>query len=357
MDKRVIAGILVFCAVLLGVGVWIGSKNARIVPPTDGEEISGDTIIGNQDWSKGNPSASVTLIEYGDFQCPACKAYYPLIKEMLSKYPDKVRVVWRQFPLVAIHDKAYDAARAVEAAGKQGKFWEMHDRVFDNQETWVKDPKYMERFAEYAATIGIVVEQWQADVSDQGVEAKIQTDRQSGDRLGVTGTPSFFVNGGKIELPGSLEKFMEVINGVAAKVTPEAAQSVHMHFDVAVYRDGKQLDLAKDEFMDKNDSTHFHDNNGEVAHIHKSDATLGKLIEPLGIDLFGQTQLVVNDNEMTSDWRTYKPNDLDKVILAFGQAPTKMVVTDKACIYSEKCPERGAPPAETCVGGLETPCE
>ena len=184
----------------------------------------------------------------------------------------------------------------------------------------------------------------------------MEDDRASADKLGVKSTPSFFVNGVAATLPGSYENFLKVIQGEAAKVTPTESEAVHMHFDVAVYVNGKKLNLSDDEFMEKDPTVHLHDNNGEVAHIHAEEVKLGTFVKSLGFDEAEVTGMIVNDGEVENGFE-YEPSDLDRVIVIVGRSVANAVVSDKACIYSEKCPERGSPPSEGCVGGLNTPCE
>jgi len=358
MDKRVIAGIVLLCAVILGLGVWLGSRGSRSASSTPAaEHVREETKLTDKDWVKGRADAPLTLMEYGDFQCPACGAYYPLVERLLDEYADKVRLVYREYPLVSLHDKAYPAALAAESAGRQGKFWEMYDKLFANQETWSATADFESLFTKYAEEIGVDVGQWKKDRTDQAVEEKIQGDRQSGNSLGVNGTPTFFINGILLPLPGSYENLKKAIDGAASQVTPVQAEKVHMHFDLAIYRDGRRQDLAADKYMEKTEAVHFHDGNGEVAHIHEKGATVGMLVDSLGVDEAGAVAMMVNGKNYEGDWRRYEPADLDRIVVMLGRPAANPAVTDKACIYSEKCPERGKPPTENCVGGLDTPCE
>ncbi|HJZ05083.1 hypothetical protein A2634_04535 [Candidatus Amesbacteria bacterium RIFCSPHIGHO2_01_FULL_48_32] len=337
--KNWLIGVLVVIG--LGVGLW---KMTSTKPSTQDSKLKiQDSIeITESDWVRGKREAPVTLVEYGDFQCPACGAYYQVLLQLEKEFPDRLRVVWRQFPLTTIHANAWDAAEAAEAAGRQGKFWEMHDVLFENQKEWTESGK----FDGYASRIGLDVTKWKEDLGEKSIEEKVRKDQNSGIDLGVTGTPSFFLNGEKIGLPGSYEKFKAIIEGEVASL-PEP-ETVHMHFDIAVYVDGKKLDFSADKYQEKHPAVHFHDNNGEVAHIHQKGATLGVFIDSLGLKL----DLIpkVND-KLVDDWRDYVPADLDRIVFGDG------VVTDKACIYSETCPERGKPPTENCVGGLGTECD
>src|SRR3990172_8750695 len=252
--KNWLIGVLVVIG--LGVGLW---KMTSTKPSTQDSKLKiQDSIeITESDWVRGKREAPVTLVEYGDFQCPACGAYYQVLLQLEKEFPDRLRVVWRQFPLTTIHANAWDAAEAAEAAGRQGKFWEMHDVLFENQKEWTGTGK----FEGYAVKIGLDVNKWKTDLSDKGIEEKIRADQSSGIDLDVSGTPTFFVNGKKIGLPGGVEEFKKILDGELAKnpTSPSAtlgAQKVHMHFDVAVYIDGKKVDLADDKYMEKSEAVH-----------------------------------------------------------------------------------------------------
>jgi protein-disulfide isomerase len=159
----------------------------------------------------GNDNAPVTLIEYSDFQCPACKVYYPMLSKLKEDYPDKVRIVFRHFPLT-IHKNARIAARASEAANVQGKFWQMHDRLFETQEDWseLSDPK--EKFKAYAIDIELDVDKFMVDLENSEFDTKVQNDVVSGNTLKVNATPTFYINGEKIPNPKSYEDFKSIID-------------------------------------------------------------------------------------------------------------------------------------------------
>src|SRR3990167_4396909 len=122
-----VAAVLITIGLIGGIVYFDGQSTATSSSTTVPEEIM---TVAEGEWVKGNPSAPVTIIEYSDFQCPACGHYYPILKELLSKDGEKIRFVYRHFPLTNLHPNAEGAARATEAAGLQGKFWEMHDQVF-----------------------------------------------------------------------------------------------------------------------------------------------------------------------------------------------------------------------------------
>ncbi|MBP9697763.1 MAG: DsbA family protein [Candidatus Moranbacteria bacterium] len=200
-----LVGIVVIA--LVGFGIW-KFTSAPEVP----SEKSNLLEVTEKDWVKGGVNAPVTLVEYTDFQCPACGAYYPLIKQLTEELGDKVKVVIRHYPLIQIHKNALPSARAAEAAGRQGKFWEMYDLLFTNQNEWslAEDPT-KSIFPSYATRIGIDVEQFRKDIADSSIDDKITHDRGTGDSLEITGTPTFFLNGKKLENPRSIEEFKSLV--------------------------------------------------------------------------------------------------------------------------------------------------
>ena len=139
--------------------------------------------------SKGPASAKITIIEFSDFQCPFCKRGKDTMDEIVKKYPNDVKLVFKHLPL-AFHDKAEPAARASLSAGKQGKFWEMHDALFDNQAQLSA-----EFFLEQAKKLGLDVEKFKTDMEASDVTEQIKKDKEIADKNGISGTPGFFVNG------------------------------------------------------------------------------------------------------------------------------------------------------------------
>ncbi|MBI3109796.1 DsbA family protein [Candidatus Daviesbacteria bacterium] len=156
---------------------------------------------------KGETNAKVTLIEYSDFQCPACAAYYPVVKQLTQEFGQNIYFTYRYFPLSSIHKNARISSQAAEASGKQGKFWEMHDLLFENQNEWSNLPAPKEKFKEYAKFIGLDMEKFQNDLESKEVKERIESDYSSGLSLGVNATPTFFLNGVKLQNPKSYEEF------------------------------------------------------------------------------------------------------------------------------------------------------
>ena len=146
--------------------------------------------VSAQDHAEGPGNAPLTLVEYGDYQCPYCGAAYPVVKRLQKRFGKKLRFVFRNFPLTQAHPYALIAAEAAEAAALQGKFWEIHDLLFEQQTLLKPDIIIL-----WAKKTGLNLEQFGNDVKQSIVEKRIKEDRQTGIRSGVNGTPTFFING------------------------------------------------------------------------------------------------------------------------------------------------------------------
>ncbi len=144
----------------------------------------------------GSPNSPVTVEEFADFQCPTCGAKHPIMKEIISTYGSRIKFIFRDFPLaIPAHDKAYNAAVAAEAAGLQGKFWDMQNQLFTNQQSWSANPDYNKIWEGYADKIGLDVEKFKNDMAGLSAKARVDADLQRGRALNVSSTPSVFVNG------------------------------------------------------------------------------------------------------------------------------------------------------------------
>jgi len=209
LAKKMLLMLFIFggaMAVVFGLVKWAGTSAPQTTIALDAVSLN--------DWLKGNKDSSVTLVEYSDFQCPACKSYMPLIKQLLADYEDRVRFVYRHFPL-SQHKNAEPAAYASEAAGKQGKFWEMHDMIFDKQSEWAEKRNAEETFAEYAKTLGLDIAQFTQDTNNKELRDKVDADFKSGVSAGVNSTPTFFLNGKKMIQPRSVDEFKQQIDAIS----------------------------------------------------------------------------------------------------------------------------------------------
>ena len=146
--------------------------------------------VSPDDPSEGPASAPITLVEFSDFQCPFCQRVMPTMKEIRQKYGDKVRVVWKDFPLTQIHPQAFEAAVAGNCAREQGKFWELHDRLFPNQQAL--QPEFLKR---YAVDAGVDAEKFNACLDSSKYQQRVQDAIEAGTKLGVSSTPTVFING------------------------------------------------------------------------------------------------------------------------------------------------------------------
>ena len=149
----------------------------------------------------GNAESKVVLVEYGDFQCPSCAGAHPTVKTVMEDYSDSVAFVFRNFPITSAHPHAKAAAAAAEAAGLQDKCWEMHDMLFERQMSWssLSADERGTTFTNYAEEIGLNTEQFTSDLSKAEINQKINFDLALARKTGVTGTPTFFLNGERLE--------------------------------------------------------------------------------------------------------------------------------------------------------------
>ncbi len=148
--------------------------------------------VSTRDHSQGPANAPLTLVEFGDYQCPFCGAAYPVVKRLQEKLGKKLRFVFRNFPLTQAHPYALAAAETAEAAALQGKFWEMHDLLFERQR--IMEPGILPA---WAGEVGLDLGQFEAAIRHEGISKRIKEDRTSGIHSGVNGTPTFFINGSR----------------------------------------------------------------------------------------------------------------------------------------------------------------
>jgi len=161
---------------------------------------------------RGPENAELTLVEFGDYQCPSCGAYHPFVKEILNRYPKQVRLEFHHFPLISIHPNSMAASKAAEAAGEQGHYWEMHDALFEYQTQWADKPDPKPIFAAIANRIGIngtlLVQTME---TSPVIQQRILQDVERGNKANIQAVPTFFINGQEVHIKLSMEDFVQVI--------------------------------------------------------------------------------------------------------------------------------------------------
>lgn len=368
---------LIFCVIIFAIGrsVW---KSQKDIP---------SLAIAPYDHIAGDPSAKIILIEYGDFQCPACKTVFPFVKNVKRDFGSDVLVIFRNFPL-AQHQNALIAALAAEAAGKQGKFFEMHDLLFEKQADWAEEAQPYEKLLGYALSLGIDKEKFLQDLQSKDLAQKIENDYRSGERYGVDATPTFFLQGKKIAIPQSYAVLRDALETTLKEIVYlETFQNkgFHEHVDFKVYLNNVPYDFSQARYQSTKDreldlNVHLHDKNGAVIHLHAPGVNLKTFFQSLGMELlddcltleagqkfcakFGKNLRVFANGEEIKNFTTYQPRDLDKILAAFGDNSDLIIakqinsIGNEACIYSKKCPTpKGFKTTENCSVGEDCKIE
>jgi protein-disulfide isomerase len=210
MNKRFVI-ILAACIVLFGGLLVFGKKDNPKSP-----DQNGDTSASLSNHTTGQGTTGVKLTEYGDFQCPACYQYYPVVKSVKQKYGDQITFQFRHYPLTEIHPNALISAKAAEAAGLQGKFFEMHDLLYENQPSWSDSSNPTPIFEQFAQSLSLDMNKFKEDMKSPAVNDTVMADRSEARRLNYQSTPTFEINGSKIENPKDLEGFSKLIDEAIA---------------------------------------------------------------------------------------------------------------------------------------------
>ncbi|MEO5949419.1 MAG: thioredoxin domain-containing protein [Candidatus Saccharimonas sp.] len=199
MTKKAWLIVSVLCIAILGGLIFISRSNQIDVSNVDLSTIQvGSSKNGNiGDHIAGKVDSKVILFEYGDYQCPGCGTAAPIIKQVVEKYGDKIAFVFRNFPLYNAHPNAFAAASAAEAAGLQGKFWEMHDYLYGNQNSWntLSGQSRTDYFVAAAKSLGVNVDTFTTELTNPNIKKKVDFDVALGKKANVTGTPSFYIDG------------------------------------------------------------------------------------------------------------------------------------------------------------------
>lgn len=208
--------IVIWGVVLIGIGsIILAVIKTSSINPSVSSTTSSINVTAS-DWFKGDKNAKAVLVEYSDFQCQGCAFYYRIINTLEKEVGDKMLFVYRHFPLPQ-HKNARLSAYASEAAGNQGKFWEMHSIIFENQKIWSDTDDAKQIFTDYAKSLNLDLTQFEKDLDSVKVKDKVENDLKSGQQLGVNSTPTFYLNGKKLNNIESYEQFKQIIEKEAEK--------------------------------------------------------------------------------------------------------------------------------------------
>jgi protein-disulfide isomerase len=222
MDKRFWGVLGVIILIFVGI-LWVNGHKANAPSSSNGQPTN---------HVEGNTASGVTLVEYGDFECPVCYSYFAVVKQVVDERKGDIAFQFRNFPITSAHKNAFAGARAAEAAALQNKYWEMHDTIYQNQDPsgqsgWVVSDSPQTFFNDYAKQLGLNLDQFKKDYASDKANNAINADVAVANKLNVTGTPSFFINDKEVPLSDvfdndkklpTVEKFNKVIDdAIAAK--------------------------------------------------------------------------------------------------------------------------------------------
>lgn len=169
----------------------------------------------------GPENSPVVVEEFADFQCPTCGVVHPKMKEVMSHFSGKVKFIFRNYPLIQAHPNAYDAAVAAEAAGQQGKFWQMQEQIFANQGNWSSLPNARNAFKDYAGKIGLDATKFENDILAMNTKLRVDADMERGKKLNIQQTPTILINGKPVPFSQvEVESLKTLINAELAKANP-----------------------------------------------------------------------------------------------------------------------------------------
>lgn len=191
-EAKVLLGLGAVTAGILISAVFFLSNSKPETP--NNSQVDSSSLIKSDSRKIATDSAKTTVVEFGDYQCPACKMAHPIVKQVLNDYSGKVNFVFRHFPLPQ-HKNALIAAEAAEAAGEQGKYFEMHNKLYENQDEWDENNNPLEIFLKYAQELNLNGEQFKGSIVGNKYREKINADKNDGSSMGVNSTPTFFING------------------------------------------------------------------------------------------------------------------------------------------------------------------
>lgn len=217
-ETKLFGGIILATVALVVGAIFFLSRPSNAKPVRADEKL----LLGAHSYKIATDSATATLVEFGDYQCPACGAYSPVVDQVMKDFAGSLNFVFREYPLTSIHANAQYAAQAAQAAGLQGKYFEMHHVLYQKQSEWSEGAtdKAKQAITGYAKDIGLDMEQFAKDVDSDAVKNAVTADVRDGDALGINSTPTFYLNGIKMVNPQSVADFESLVR--EAVKTPTA---------------------------------------------------------------------------------------------------------------------------------------
>lgn len=211
-EKKFIIAIGIITLALVVAASFIFGKQQPQQAQNSTDKVDEAKLLKDAKDTKGDPKAPIRIVEFGDYQCPACGAAYPITKAVVERNSSKVYFVFRNFPL-SVHPNSQISAKAAEAAALQGKFWEMHDVLYEKQNEWATSQNPKDLFDQYAKSIGLDQDKFNSDINN--VTGQVNSDYSLGNDVGVSSTPTFFINGQKY--PGVMQdsQFQQLIDSLA----------------------------------------------------------------------------------------------------------------------------------------------
>jgi protein-disulfide isomerase len=213
MRKDIIV-LICIAVIVVAAGIILAITSAPDSKPA-GQAADPQALARSHSQTLGPEDAKVTIVEFGDYQCPACGFAHPIVKEFFDKHQDQsIRFVFRNFPLTSIHKNAFLASEAAEAASEQNRFWDMHNKLFDTQKEWENSTTPRDIFIQYAKDLGLNVDQFTESLNKRAFKEIIETDIKDGEALGVNSTPTFYVNGQKLSKIPTLEELEQMASAI-----------------------------------------------------------------------------------------------------------------------------------------------
>lgn len=206
-ELKTILGIGLVTLGIFGGAIWWLGRNQT----TGTQQVSIDKLITSDSNRIGSTSAKVTLVEFGDYQCPSCAVSHNIVKDLIQTYPTQLSFVFRHFPL-SQHPLAPLAAETAEAAGEQGKYWEMHNTLYEHQSEWSSSPDPLKNFQAYATNLNLDLTKFSASIKATKAAGKIQQGLADGMSLNIDATPTFYINGQKFI--GSIQTLKQTIQSI-----------------------------------------------------------------------------------------------------------------------------------------------